>query len=100
VKLFFSSHYHLSLTPNYPAGGFRSGAIIRGGGLFLWGGEGGVGGIDRRLKKSVSHVTLRDRILQTFGEAVEGDRGGGGLAGVPRSLAEVPRSGVWWGKPR
>ena len=65
----------------------------------MWGGEGIVGGVDRRVKKPVMHIALRDRIIQQLSQVFEGDAGsvGGGKEG---GAAELPRSGMWWGKPR
>jgi hypothetical protein len=66
----------------------------------VWGGEGVTGGVDRRLKKPVTHIALRDRLVEKLGELLDGRddpvtslQGAGGAS-------EVPRSGVWWAKPR
>ncbi len=66
----------------------------------MWGGEGGVGGVDRRLKKSVAHVALRDRIISKLGEIIDGPRDFGTSFESRARASELPRSGVWWGKPR
>jgi len=81
------------------AGGLRSAAVVRSGGLFVWGGEGVVGGVDRKVKGNVVHVALRDRIVRGMGELLEGGGGVGGERGRG-GAGELPKSGVWWGKPR
>jgi hypothetical protein len=91
---------HSNILTNSSAGGFRSAAIARGGGLFIWGGEGGAGGVDRRLKKPVAHVALRDRIIHTLGQIIDGHQDTGTFREGHAAASEVPRSGVWWGKPR
>jgi hypothetical protein len=63
----------------------------------MWGGEGIIGGVDRRVKKPVIHVALRDRIIQKVSQVFEGDSG---VAHKEGGATELPRSGVWWGKPR
>ena len=79
-----------------------------------------MGGVDRQVKKSVGHITLRDKIVQGISQVIEGDewiarreRGGGGEGGEggeggggggdifgKNTTVELPRAGVWWGKPR
>ena len=83
----------------------------------MWGGEGSVGGVDRQVKKSVGHITLRDKIVQGISQVIEGDEwmaggergggeeggeggGGGGDVFGKNTTVELPRAGVWWGKPR
>ncbi len=85
----------------------------------MWGGEGRVGGVDRQVKKSVGHITLRDKIVQGISQVIEGDErmargergggegggggggeGGGGDVFGKNTTVELPRAGVWWGKPR
>jgi hypothetical protein len=68
--------------------------------LFTWGGEGAPGGVDRKVKKSVSHVTLKDRVLQQLGQVFEGDGSGVSAAVKQDVVLELPRCGGWWGKPR
>jgi hypothetical protein len=83
------------------AGAFRSAALVRGGALFVWGGEGGPGGVDRSIKKQVPHVSLKDRLVAQLAEVFDG--GDAAPHHVHAALAqtlEVPRSGAWWGRPR